>query len=406
MSASNETRNDIGAESGTFEAETQAGTADYKVLGYNTTSNGTTYGVMGKVDSSGGYGLYTPDDAKVDGSVSSTGSLRGVVDGYRVADLESDAAGSGNVVFGSPNGVKDGATNATIAGGGGVSTPNEVYANLGTIGGGVNNQVGTADGNTTIARGGAIAGGEANTVEGQYGAIGGGYNNTIKAASATIPGGRDNTVGGNYSMAAGRRAKADFPGNFVWADSTDSNFQSSGTDQFLVQAGGGVGIGTTDPSTQLEVNGDTTANGNLSVTGSESITNSSLSVFRSVTQEIASNNTRTTVKFDDVVDDDFSAWSFGDYTYTIPEDGDYHIDCLLNWQDMVSSAVTKLYVNVAGSDTIYVHSSGFHTLSASKTVTSLTQGDTVRVDVSQSDSSTHDLNSGDRNTFLTIHKVA
>lgn len=31
--------------------------SNYKGLGYNTTGNGTTYGVLGQVDSSDGYGL-------------------------------------------------------------------------------------------------------------------------------------------------------------------------------------------------------------------------------------------------------------------------------------------------------------------------------------------------------------
>lgn len=36
------------------------------VFGFNDAGSGTTYGVWGEVDSSNGYGLYTPDDAKVD----------------------------------------------------------------------------------------------------------------------------------------------------------------------------------------------------------------------------------------------------------------------------------------------------------------------------------------------------
>jgi hypothetical protein len=48
---------------------------DYKVLGYNQTGSGTTYGVLGRVDSPTGYGLYTPDDAKVDG-ITETGKIR------------------------------------------------------------------------------------------------------------------------------------------------------------------------------------------------------------------------------------------------------------------------------------------------------------------------------------------
>ena len=44
-------------------------------------------------------------------------------------------------------------------------------------------------------------------------------------------------------------------GTFVWADSTDADFTSTGVDQFLVRASGGVGIGVNDPSEALDVNG-------------------------------------------------------------------------------------------------------------------------------------------------------
>ena len=39
------------------------------VIGLNTTQSGTTKGVEGRVSSSAGYGLYTPDDAKVVGQM-------------------------------------------------------------------------------------------------------------------------------------------------------------------------------------------------------------------------------------------------------------------------------------------------------------------------------------------------
>lgn len=38
------------------------------VLGRNTAGSGTTKGIEGRVDSPDGYGLYTPDDAKIDGT--------------------------------------------------------------------------------------------------------------------------------------------------------------------------------------------------------------------------------------------------------------------------------------------------------------------------------------------------
>jgi len=71
-----------------------------------------------------------------------------------------------------------------------------------------------------------------------------------------VPGGRENTAAGHTSFAAGYRAKANHSGTFVWADSTAADFASTGKDQFLIRASGGVGIGTPSPTGQLDVNGN------------------------------------------------------------------------------------------------------------------------------------------------------
>ena len=91
-----------------------------------------------------------------------------------------------------------------------------------------------------------MSGGDSNTAQGDASAIGGGEDNSIGANGdwATIPGGRDNAADGNYSFAAGRRAKAYHQGAFVWADSTDADFASTGDDQFMVRASGGVTMQT------------------------------------------------------------------------------------------------------------------------------------------------------------------
>ena len=71
---------------------------------------------------------------------------------------------------------------------------------------------------------------------------------------ATVPGGLFNVAGGQYSFAAGQHAKAVHDGSFVWADSTTAaDFASTASNQFLVRASGGVGIGTTSPLLPLQV---------------------------------------------------------------------------------------------------------------------------------------------------------
>jgi hypothetical protein len=181
-------------------------------------------------------------------------------------------------------------THATI--GGGTSNTIETMASHGTIGGGLQN---------TIQPGAfyaIIGGGYTNTIHlnAAYATLGGGFQNTIQtnassatiggglqnvirpyAFSATIGGGNQNTIGSNapyatipggllnratnFAFAAGYRAKADHTGAFVWADSQDADFASTANNQFLIRAGGGVGINKPNPASALDVNGTVTATG-------------------------------------------------------------------------------------------------------------------------------------------------
>ncbi|MCP4703469.1 MAG: hypothetical protein GY865_02570 [candidate division Zixibacteria bacterium] len=120
------------------------------------------------------------------------------------------------------------------------------------IGGGVNNVV-------TIASEGysVIGGGGGNRNEAAYSTIGGGYSNLTGGVSSTIPGGDDNSATGDYSFAAGKSAWAFHKSTFVWNGDTTGSFISTDTGQFLINAPGGVGIGTAtiEASHLLHVNG-------------------------------------------------------------------------------------------------------------------------------------------------------
>lgn len=164
----------------------------------------------------------------------------------------------------------------TVAGGGPSdtgnvnNTRNRVTDDYGAIGGGGNNQAGdnagtSADHAFTTVNGGeaniasgahsAVPGGQLNTAIGDRSFAGGGANNTSKGAFSTTVGGAGNFAGGDYSFAAGRRARVrdenqfmgHDDGTFIWADSTDADFISTGLNQFLVRATGGVGIGKNNP---------------------------------------------------------------------------------------------------------------------------------------------------------------
>jgi len=152
--------------------------------------------------------------------------------------------------------------------GGGVFNDIAAYSPYAAIAGGYFNRIGINSGSSTIGGGdfndigtnsgdNAIGGGYDNNIaaNSEYATIAGGYGNDIGGGGdyATVPGGRENTATGAYSFAAGRRAKANHQGAFVWGDSTDADFASTGLNQFLLRASGGVGIGVTDPASAVHI---------------------------------------------------------------------------------------------------------------------------------------------------------
>ena len=131
---------------------------------------------------------------------------------------------------------------ATI-GGGYMNIASNQYA---SIGGGVYNEAtGVA---SVVAGGGAVSCGAGctfltrNKASGDASNVGGGFGNTASGNYATVPGGASNSATISYTLAAGRRAKANHDGTFVWGDSTDADFSSTANNQFLVRAGGGAMI--------------------------------------------------------------------------------------------------------------------------------------------------------------------
>jgi hypothetical protein len=142
--------------------------------------------------------------------------------------------------------------------------------NIAVISGGENNCISSLADHSVIGGGAAnrvvgsqlldvyatIGGGLGNTVQTNvsYATISGGARNTVQSNAhyAAIPGGFSNEVAGAYGLAAGRRARANHPGAFVWADSQDTNFASTATNQFSVRAGGGVRLETAGAGMTLD----------------------------------------------------------------------------------------------------------------------------------------------------------
>jgi hypothetical protein len=185
------------------------------------------------------------------------------------------------VLGGHDNNIASNTVYGTV--GGGWLNDLGVKADFSVVGGGWDNDIGND------ARWGVIGGGHNNDIgpAAEYNTVSGGQDNSIAASAsyAVIPGGRNNTVNTNasYAFAAGRRAKANHVGTFVWADAAGTDFASTGNNQFLVRASGGMAIGTNDPAdAMLRVAGAVRAD---SFTGAVAATN--------LTGTIAADNIRS-----------------------------------------------------------------------------------------------------------------
>lgn len=150
------------------------------------------------------------------------------------------AAGSFSFVGGGSDNTASG-TNAFV-GGGNTNTASEHRS---FVGGGTDN---TANGLEAF-----VAAGQSNTASGARSFVGGGSGNTAGGAQSFVAGGSGNIASGIAAFAAGQRAKAEHDGAFVWADRTSADFASTAGNQFLIRAGGGVGIGTDNPRSDLHV---------------------------------------------------------------------------------------------------------------------------------------------------------
>lgn len=221
-------------------------TADSATVGGGYENNATAYSatVGGGISNDA-----TADSATVGGGTSNdataySATVGGGYDNQAAADCATVGGGKHNLAT---------ADFATIAGGGpsDLDFPNNLYTrnrvtdDYGTIGGGGNNRAGDDDGTTE----GAI-----------YATVGGGHSNQAAAHYAIVPGGDRNEANGECSFAAGRRAKANHDGCFVWGDSTDADVTSDNADQFTIRANGGAQVFCSGDYTALYVKADGTGN--------------------------------------------------------------------------------------------------------------------------------------------------
>jgi len=214
-------------------------TATYGTIagGYNITVTAWYAAVGGGQDNlaaathstiGGGYNnVVTGTYATVGGGRSNTASGDGAIVG---GGWDNTANGYATTVGGGYHNIASG-TNATVGGG----WDNTSSGYVATVGGG--------KGNEASGWYATVGGGVDNTASGYAATVGGGYHNIASGNHSTVPGGFRNTAAGLYSFAAGRRAKADHDGAFVWGDSILANIYSPGNNTFIVRANGGIWFG-------------------------------------------------------------------------------------------------------------------------------------------------------------------
>ncbi len=123
-----------------------------------------------------------------------------------------------------------------------------------------------------------VIGGARNRTGEEFAFVAGGNNNGAPGYGAFVAGGLGNCAGGDRSWAGGFNARVRYDGTgswlgssgcnetstssdsngdegtFIWADSQSAEFESTGPNQFLVRADGGVGINGTPAVAGLEMN--------------------------------------------------------------------------------------------------------------------------------------------------------
>lgn len=188
------------------------------------------------------------------------------------------------------------------------SSVNTVAGRGATVAGGGATRLNGVD--TSLARNAAsndfasVAGGVSNVSSGLAASVGGGTANFAVGDFSSVSGGSGNCAGGDNSWAGGSDATVRYPndlgavsscgtnsgdangdeGTFVWADAVGGEFASTGPNQFLVSAAGGMAINTNTPaaSTSLTVAGNTSLQGNTDTTGNVtfgSVTRQMLNLF-------------------------------------------------------------------------------------------------------------------------------
>ncbi|MEE8576408.1 MAG: hypothetical protein V3T31_04060 [candidate division Zixibacteria bacterium] len=216
--------------------------ADAFVAGVGNSATGPTSTISG-----GGANLANSDLATISGGASN----------QALGHSSTIGGGAFNMALGNLSTVGGGGRNLaegdySVIAGGGAAFPSDSQVASGDY-----SSIGGGRFNIAMSDYSRVGGGTDNIAAGYASTVGGGVLNIASGSSATVPGGNLNSATQSYSFAAGRQAQANHIGSFVWSDSSNTDFASTADNQFLIRAGGGVGIGTDNPLSMLHIKSST-----------------------------------------------------------------------------------------------------------------------------------------------------
>jgi len=235
------------------------------VFGFNNSANGDSSTVSGGYDNVANGRLST-----IGGGVSNTvdslgGTISGGINNYLsgrgavIAGGEIDTAiGRGTFIGGGNGNTADGYYASIVSG-----LSNTAVGDYSSVTGGYNN---AALGDRSFIAGGSnnfidtsgyhssIYGGEACSLSGWWSTLAGGKGNVITGRRSFIHG-LYCRAEGDGSYAFGQYAHSKHNGSYVFKDNTNDTVETTADNQFLIQADGGVGINTNNPTYPLTVDG-------------------------------------------------------------------------------------------------------------------------------------------------------
>jgi hypothetical protein len=158
--------------------------------------------------------------------------------------------------------------------------------------------------------------------------------------------------------------------------------------------------------------GDTKTGANHEVGGRLDVAKVGVSAYLSQSTSI-SDTTYTTVPFDATEDDDFANFDDSTGVYTVPADGDYHVDFHIEWSDNFTEGDEIRYRLLSGGTlkggldaNTTVATTTAPSRCFSKTLFGLTQGESIEVELWQNSGGSQSVfGSVNGYTYFTVHKV-